>query len=381
MKRQLMHGVTGIVALTVALTASGAASPAAGASGASALRPSVHRHAVSRGVVRPAVRVRSSERLALTGSVIRNSGSPGLVADAHSLVTLNGCAVTTSGTDGNGVIANGDQARVHAANSTIKAGAAPAALAAGGGQITLDNAYVATSGEHPPAVRADRGGTVIVHGGTIAASGLVALSAGMVQLYRVAGTARGERAVIMVEPGGSVDAVDSELSGASGVVLGGASAYTMTGGSLCAATGPAFHASGPANVSVRGGATVTSGTGVLATVAAWGSLELTASGARLDGDVIGAASVALTRGSTLTGAIRHGTLALDSSSRWTVTGASALAGLTGAIASIDGNGHDVYYDPRHPASGWLRHRTYGLRGGGRLIPARDPEDLRPVSRA
>lgn len=369
MKRQLMHGVTGVVALTVALTASAAAGPAAGAAGASAVRPSAHRHVVSRGLVRPAIRVSSSERLALTGSVIRNSGSPGLVADARSLVTLNGCAVTTSGTDGNGVTASGDQARVHAANSTIKAGDAPAVLAANGGQVTLDNAYVATSGGHAAAVRADSGGTVIARGGTIAASGLVALSAGVVQLYGVTGTAGGhDRAAVLVEPGGSVDAVDAELTGASGVVLGGASAYTMTGGSLTATTGPAFHASGPANVSIRGGAAVTSGAGVLASVADWGSLRLSAVGARLDGDVIGAASVALTRGSMLTGAVMHGTLALDAASRWTVTGPSELAGLTAAITSIDSGGHDVSYDPRHPANGWLGHRTYELSGGGRLIP-------------
>lgn len=367
MKRQLMHGVTGVVALTVALTASAAASPAAGASGASALRPSVHRHVVSRGLVRPAVRVASSERLALTGSVIRNSGSPGLVAEAHSLVTLNGCAVTTSGTEGTGVTAGGAQARVHAANSTIKTADAPAALAADGGQITLDNAYVATLGEHPAAVRADSGGTVIARGGTIAAAGPVALSAGVVQLYGVTGTARGGRAAVIVEPGGSVDAVDSELSGASGVVLTGASAYSMTGGSLTT-SGDAFHAPGIAKVSVRGGATVTSGSGVLASVPDKGSLQFTAAGARLDGDVAGTASVALSRGSTLTGAIRNGTLALDSSSTWTVTGPSVLAGLTGAIASIDSGGHDVYYDPRHPVSGWLGHRTHELTGGGRLIP-------------
>ncbi len=369
MKRQLMHGVTGVVALTVALTASAAASPAAGASAASAARPSVHRHVASRDLVRPAVRVRSSERLALTGSVIRNSGSPGLVADARSLVTLNGCAVTTSGTEGNGVTANGDKARVQVANSTIKTGDAPAILAGRGGQVTLDNAYVATGGEQAAAVRADGGGTVIARDGTIAAAGLVALSAGVVQLYGVTGTARGQgRAAVRVEPGGSVDAVDSELSGAAGVVLGGASAYTMTGGGLTATAGAAFHASGPANVSVRGGAAVDSGTGVLASVADWGSLRLSAVGARLDGDIIGAASVALTRGSVLTGVIRHGTLALDASSRWTVTGPSELGGLTGAITSIDSGGHDVSYDPRHPANGWLGHRTYELGGGGRLIP-------------
>lgn len=374
-----MHGVTGVVALTVALTASAAASPAAGAAGAAALRPSVHRQAASRDLVRPAVRARSSERLALTGSVIRNGGSPGLVADAHSLVTLNGCAVTTAGTDGTGVAAGGAQARVHAANSTIKTGDAPAALAADGGQITLDNAHVATGGEHPAAVRAERGGTVIARGGTIAASGPVASSAGVVQLYRVTGTARGGRAAVVVEPGGSVDAVDSDLAGASGVVLSGESAYTMAGGSLTA-SGAAFHASGTAKVSVRGGAAVASGGGVLASVADEGSLQLTASGAKLDGDVVatggGAASVALTRGSALTGAIRRATLALDSSSRWAVTGTSVLAGLSGAIASIEGNGHDVYYDPGDPASMWLRHRTYELSGGGRLLPAQDPEDLR-----
>lgn len=374
MKRQLMHGVTGVVALTVALTASGAASAAAGGSGGTALRPAVHRHAVTRGLVQPAVRARSSERLTLTGAVIRNDGSPGLVADAHSLVTLNGCAVTTSGTAGTGISTAGAQARVHAANSTIKTGDAPAALAADGGQIALDNAHVATAGEHAAAVRADSGGTVVARGGTIAAAGPVASAAGVVRLYGVAGTARGGQAAVVVEPGGSVDAVDSVLSGASGVVLTGASAFTMTGGSLAAA-GAAFRAAGTAKVSVRGGAAVTSSSGVLAS-ADRGSLQLTAAGARLAGDVIadgGMASVALSRGSTLAGAVRGATLTLDSSSRWTVTGTSVLAGLTGAVTSIDGNGHDVHYDPRHPANGWLGHRTHELTGGGRLIPVPGPD--------
>jgi hypothetical protein len=95
-------------------------------------------------------------------------------------------------------------------------------------------------------------------------------------------------------------------------------------------------------------------------------------------DKISTATLKLSNGSTLTGAVNAANtaksvlLALDSGSRWTVTANSyvtVLSGLTvsgNKVTNIVGNGHTVRYSKAANPS--LGGKTYTLAGGGTLTP-------------
>jgi autotransporter family porin len=378
MKRQLMNAVAGALTLSIALGAGGAANAAAArtlpaprpaAAGyrladdklAATHRPRAKGKArtggtrswagatfTAAGAGRAAVHVLNAAKVALTGCVIRKNG-PGaaVLADTPSLVALNGCAITTDG-GADGVVAAGPGSDIRIANSTIRVETGShAALAGDGGRITLENVNVVGGGL--------RGGRLAVHGGTITAGGSAVLqSDGLITAHGVTGTTlggpEGEHAAIIDGPHG-IDAIDSDLTGSAGVLFSGAgtgtATYQMAGGSLTAATGPAFEVRGAtARVSVRGGAAIAAGDGVLARVSDGGVLTLTASGQGLRGDVIAgsdsAASLVLRHGSTLTGTVTNGAVELEADSTWYVTGDSTVTRLTGAIGSIISNGHAVH---------------------------------------
>ncbi|HEX6526102.1 MAG TPA: hypothetical protein VF070_39740 [Streptosporangiaceae bacterium] len=419
MKRQLMKGVAGALALSTALSAGSAAAARAGTRAAqvpAALpryaanlnRPVVGQSATRAGAIftasethEPAVLAANSAKLTLTGCVIRKTGpNAAVVAASPSLVTLNGCAITTDGTGASGAFAYGANSHIRIANSTIrtnaadKAGIACGVVAARDGRIALDNVNIATSGPRSAALAtnvAGTGGTVLARGGTMTTTGAgspVLRSAGHIQVYDVTGAARHPESHAAIVGGlSTVDAIDSDLTGPCGGVLfepsaatdAGMATYTMTGGSLTALTGPAFDVRGTAaKISVRGGAAITAGSGVLVNVVDKGSVTLTLVGQSLTGDVInaggGPATLALKNGTTLVGAITHTALELDLSSTWTVTGPSTLTVLTATISgisSIVGNGHNVYYDSALSGNEWLGGRAYGLSGGGKLTPMTD----------
>jgi hypothetical protein len=116
-----------------------------------------------------------------------------------------------------------------------------------------------------------------------------------------------------------------------------------------------------------------------------GKVTFTASGTALTGNVIvddiSTAAVSLTDASTLSGEINNAatgetvSLALDSTSNWTVTGTSYLTTLTGlelngtTVTNIVGNGHCVYYSGS-TINGSSSSTTYTLSGtsGGYLAP-------------
>ena len=50
------------------------------------------------------------------------------------------------------------------------------------------------------------------------------------------------------------------------------------------------------------------------------------------------------------------------------TGALVLGSGTSQIASISGNGHNIYYDSLNPMNSYLGAGTYGLSGGGSITP-------------
>jgi hypothetical protein len=316
-----------------------------------------------------------------------------VLARSPSLVALNGCAITTDGPAANGIVAAGQGAFVRAANSTIRTSAASGnaegasaghgAMAATGGHVALDNVNIRTTGPDAAALVAVSGGTVIAHGGSVSADGSpVIRSAGLVQAFGIKGTASGSYAAV-VEGHGTIDAVDTDLTGSTGGILfigsppGTPVTCNITGGTFTALTGPAFDIGRTtAKVTVRR-AVVAGGTDrVLIRVADGGRLAFSSSGGVLSGDVIsqGTTSLALRNGAALAGAINDAALDLDSSSTWSVTGPSTLTALTGAtvidgtITAITGNGHDVYYDPGLTANDWLGNGAYPLAGGGSLRP-------------
>ncbi|HXL89030.1 MAG TPA: hypothetical protein VN969_08625 [Streptosporangiaceae bacterium] len=318
---------------------------------------------------RAAVHVLNAAKVALTGCVIRKNGTGAAVlAGAPGLVALNGCAITTDG-GAHGVVAAGPGSDIRVANSTIRVKTGShAALASEGGRIVLENVNVVGGGL--------RGGRLAVHGGTIAADGSAVLqSDGLITAHGVTGTTLGGREAAggqhmaggqhaargqhmaggqhaaVIDGAHGIDAIDSDLTGSAGVLFSGASAgtatYKMAGGSLTAATGTAFEVRGAtARVSVRGGAAIAAGDGVLARVSDGGVLTLMAAGQGLRGDVIAdrdsTASLVLRHGSTLTGTVINGAVELDTDSTWYVTGDSTVTRLTGQITSIIGNGHTVY---------------------------------------
>jgi hypothetical protein len=162
----------------------------------------------------------------------------------------------------------------------------------------------------------------------------------------------------------------------------------MIGGTLTAAAGPAFYITNThADITLRAGASVSAKSGVLvrADNAGTGSgntgagiATLTLDDDKASGDLItggtGTISAQLEHDSTLTGDIDTAALTLDASSKWVVSGDSALSTLSDAaavsgdqITNIEGNGHTVTYDAS--LNSWLGGKTYKLAGGGTLKPA------------
>lgn len=132
----------------------------------------------------------------------------------------------------------------------------------------------------------------------------------------------------------------------------------------------------PVTIAISGGATITTGTGVLLRVTAGAAATLT-----LKDQVITGSAIASTPGSVVTlmrtqwigGATGIG-VSLDSTSVWTVTGNSAVTTLAGAnvasgfVSNIVGNGFSVTYDATAAANAALAGRSWPLSGGGTLSP-------------
>jgi hypothetical protein len=169
--------------------------------------------------------------------------STAVLARSPSLVALNGCAITTDGTGASGVVSAGRGSFIRVANSTIRtnaagsqANAAHGALATSGGHVALDNVNVRTAGPRAAALASASDGTVIAHGGSMSTDGSpVIRSAGLVQVFGVKGTASGTPAAAVVEGHGTIDAVDTELTGSAGGIV-------FTGSSSGADIGPGLTA-------------------------------------------------------------------------------------------------------------------------------------------
>lgn len=368
----------------------------------------------------------SGGTLTLTDATVTTSGASsssdessfyglnaGVLARNGGDIEMTGGSVTTTGDGANGIFAYGEST-VAVTGTTIEATGryAHGIMTSGGGTITANDLTVSTTGGNSAPVATDRGsGTITVTGGTYRSTGNDSpgiYSTGKVTASGATFVATGSEAVV-IEGSNSVTLNDSSLTaqkaGGWGVMIyqsmsgdaeGAEGTYTQTGGSLTetASDSPLFYVTNSTGTITLSGVKVTNASGVLVKAAAgqWGTsgsnggtVKLTGVGQALSGDVvaddISTVSVSLTKSSTLSGAIdtadtaKSTTLALDSTSRWTVTADSHLTVLTGAkisgssITNITGDGHTVTYDASNSANSYLGGKTYTLAGGGTLAPA------------
>ena len=332
----------------------------------------------------------------------------GVLAINGSHITQIGGSVTTIGNGANGVFAYGSGSSVLISGATITASGqyAHGIMSAGGGKISASNLDVTTSGASSAAVATDRGGgNIAVRGGMYVTRGMNSpgiYSTGTIKVSGGTYNAQGAEAAV-VEGANSVTAVDASLTGhinrgvmiyqsMSGDAQGTTGVFSESHGSLTALSGPLFYVtntSGTVHVtSVR--LTVSSGVLLDAAAGNWGTAGSNGGTATIDAvkqvlvgavdaDSVSSATLNLTDGSSLKGAVNSSntakrvTISLDKTSRWTVGATSYVtvlddsAGLQGSsITNIVGNGHTVHYDSAANPS--LAGKTYTLVGGGELVP-------------
>ena len=308
-------------------------------------------------------------------------------------LTVSNSTITTDANGGAGVFAYGD-AVVTVSDATISTSGdtSGGVHVAGGGALYASNLTVTTEGASSAAVRSDRGGgTLVVDGGSYAASGsgspAVYVTAD-VTLSNAALTATGSEALCL-EGLNSVLLTDCDLTGdmpdqdqndttwtvilyqsMSGDSEVGKGAFTMEGGSLTSLNGGLFYTTNTESEFSLRNVTLTAAddsefllrcTGN-ANRRGWGQTgangadcTFTAAEQTMDGDVIWDSisnlSLNLTEGSVLTGAILDDescageggdgacALTIDAASKWIVTGDSVLTTLScdGEIVDADGS--------------------------------------------
>ena len=164
----------------------------------------------------------------------------------------------------------------------------------------------------------------------------------------------------------------------------------MQGGSLATEAGPLFFVTNTLGIITLTGVKTSMASDVLVSAAAdrWGRqgsngghAVLIADAMTLKGnlvcDEISSITATLKNGTTLTGIVKGAALAIDPTSKWSVTEDStikSLAEIEGisdfSITNIEGNGHQVSYDANLAANQWLQGKTYTLAKGGQLVPSK-----------
>jgi hypothetical protein len=332
----------------------------------------------------------------------------GVLASSGSTVTIYGGSITTSSSGANGAFPTGSGSTIVLNKVTIKAtgGGAHGVMATNGGVLTLTDVDITTTGASGAPLATDRGsGTVTATRGTILSSGMnspAIYSTGVITLNDATATATGAEAAV-IEGFNSITINNTTLTGGvaktggimiyqsmSGDASVGTGTFTMNGGSYTVTAGPVFFITNTNAAISLTGTTVTSVSDTLIKAAGtnqWGTsgknggtVSFTADNEKLAGnlttDSISSISAVLKDGTSLTGAINAAALSLDATSTWTVTGDSALTGLSDTagisgttISNIYGNGHTVTYDKSLAANSALGGETYSLNDGGTLVPA------------
>lgn len=336
-----------------------------------------------------------------------------VLANAGSHVEISNSRISSSGDGANGVFAESSGTEVILRDTTIDATGqyAHGVMATNGGKLTLSNVDLTTSGANSGVIATDRGGgTIVMKGGTIAASGQDSpgiYSTGLIQVSDTDVASSGAE-VAVIEGANSIELSNATLASSkedkwgvliyqsmSGDAEGSEGKFTMSGGSLSntAVSGPLFYVTNTTGIVSLQNVDVLAQSGVLMNAASgkWGNdqtngghVELIGDHQTLQGDcivdAISSLALDLRNTSTFVGAINsqnstaNVTVTLDGTSVWTVTADSYLgkladsAGISGmSITNIQGNGFTVFYDATLNPE--LNNQVYNLSGGGYLKPA------------
>ncbi|MFE6893678.1 hypothetical protein [Streptomyces sp. NPDC057694] len=315
-----------------------------------------------------------------------------LLARDGGLLDLSGGLYYTTGKGSTGVAATGKDARATLSGGGINTQGASShgVLASYGGVLDLTYVQIVTMGAQSAPVATGPGGAkVTVSGGTMTSAGCGSPGVHTSGDVSLSGTlfdlANSE--AFTVEAGGSLSLKNVRATAAAGGVVlrgDGEKSYTMDDGALLATDGDVFSVrGGAADVKLSGGAEVKTKSGALLRVKDLADATFRADDEKLTGDVLVAAGstadLELTGSTKLDGKVKGASLALSGGARWSVAGASTLAGLSFGDGStsdgvakkiskmIDGNGYAVTYDPK--SSPQLDGKSYRLKGGGTLKPA------------
>ncbi len=307
---------------------------------------------------------------------------------AHlSLLNMN---ITTDGTHANAVFSYGEGTVVDISNSTIETSGncSGGIMTTGGGTMNASNLTIHTSGRSSAAIRSDRGGgTVTVNGGNYITDGV-----GSPAIYSTADITVNDAALtttasegVVVEGKNSVtlnnvvmnadnNQHNSDKSGyyhavmiyqsMSGDADAGLSRFSAAGGNINNVNGDVFFVNNTATDISLSGVNITNNGGgafLRAAAAGWGNegtnggkVNLTATGQKIDGDMIvdeiSVLNLYLKEGSTFTGAVNpegsagEAYVELSGGSKWILTADSYISSLTCDADSVDLNGHTLTID-------------------------------------
>ncbi len=334
----------------------------------------------------------------LNGAVLVNNGST---------VSISGGTITTTGSGANGVIPTGEGTSVTLSDLIIQASGdgGHGVMATLGASLHLTNVTIDTTGPHGAPVATDRGsGTVTVAGGKITSSGADSpgiYSTGLITVTDAEILSKGTEAAV-IEGFNSILLNNTVMTGGiqktggvmiyqsfSGDADVGTGTFSMTDGSLTVTEGPVFFVTNTDAEIYLNHVDVSSSSGVLVNASAtsrWGTegknggnVTLIAENQDLSGsliaDEVSSVHLSLTKDSSLSGRVQSGSISLDETSNWNVTGDSDLTFVTLSTTSTDdlpahiiGNGFTVTYDATLPENQYLGGETIPLKNGGHLVP-------------
>lgn len=349
----------------------------------------------------------------------------GVLAKANSTINISDSTISTSGSGANALFSTGSNAKIIANNVKIATtGDSSRGLdATYGGIIEANNIEISTQGSHCAAVATDRGeGTVTVTNGTLNTKGEgspCVYSTGTITVSDSTGEATGS-SIAVIEGKNSITLSNDNLEAAglgratggidncgvmiyqsmSGDAGTGTGTFTANDSTLTISSDSEEYTTSPMFFSTNTNAVINLkntklnyGSGKLLVASGntgeWGTqgsnganVTFNAEDEELVGDItadnISTIAISLKK-STLKGTINSAntaksvSIALDSTSKWTVTGTSYLTEITdedSTLSNIISNGNTIYYDSTNSTNSWLNGATITLSDGGILTPAK-----------
>ncbi|OZI34767.1 hypothetical protein CAL29_14960 [Bordetella genomosp. 10] len=285
---------------------------------------------------------------------------------AGGAITLTDTSIRTNGNGAAGISSSGSNGEIVLSGGTVSTAGTNAVgiYVSSAGRLQMTDTTLTTQGGGAHGILLDNGATAALSRGAVSTQGT-----GAAALYvegpdgaaTVAGTtlASAAGAGAQSNSGGTLSLRGATVAGAtSGLAVtdtkgnGQASNIAVSGGTLAATAGNAIDVTGArANIVLADGANVTAASGTLLNVANASTVNLSAQGVILNGDLIADASsngvVNLSQGTVLTGRIDPLDVNVDASSTWNVSASSVTGALSnaGTVAFVPPTG-----DPRQAAS-------------------------------